>query len=100
MVFKFKYDVSFDRDKSTLLKETRGMSFEDLLDLVYNGNVLDDIEHNNPKKHPNQNVLIIKTTGYVYAIPYVIDDKKKMIFLKTAYPSHNLTKKYAKNKIR
>lgn len=100
MVFKFKYDVSFDSSKSTLLKETRGMSFEDLLDLVYSGKVLDDIKHNNPKKHPNQNVLIIKTIGYVYAMPYVIDDKRKMIFLKTAYPSHNLTKKYAKNKIR
>ena len=100
MVFKFKYDVRFDSNKSTLLKETRGMSFEDLLDLVYDGKVLDNIKHNNLKKHPNQNILIIKTTGYIYAMPYVIDDKKKMIFLKTAYPSHNLTKKYAKNNTR
>ncbi len=100
MVFKFKYDVSFDNDKSTLLKETRGMSFEDLLDLVYKGNVVDNIEHNSPKKHPNQNILIIKTSSHLYAMPYVIDDKKKMIFLKTAYPSHDLTKKYEKNKTR
>jgi len=97
MVFKFKYDVSFDNNKSTLLKETRGLSFEDLLELVNQGEVLDNIKHNNLKKHPNQNILIIKTIDYVYAMPYVIDDKKKMIFLKTAYPSHNLTKKYAKN---
>lgn len=100
MKFKFKYEVYFDSNKNILLKETRGMSFEDLLDLIDSGKVLDNLKHNNPKRHPNQNILIIKTSDYIYAMPYVIDDEKKMIFLKTAYPSHALTKKYAKNKIR
>lgn len=33
---------------------------------------------------------------YVYAVPYVLDLKKKTVFLKTVYPSRVLTEKYMK----
>ena len=46
------------------------------------------------KKYPNQKVLIVKIKNYVYAVPYVINRKKGVIFLKTVYPSRVLTKKY------
>jgi len=37
---------------------------------------------------------VVKIKNYVYAVPYVIDEKKKTIFLKTVYPSRVLTKKH------
>jgi hypothetical protein len=36
----------------------------------------------------------IKIKGYAYAVPYVIDKKRKVVFLKTVYPSRVLTEKY------
>jgi hypothetical protein len=33
---------------------------------------------------------------YVFEVPYVEDNEK--IFLKTAYPSHEATKRYLKNR--
>lgn len=96
MKFKFKYRVDYNKTKNLILKETRGISFDDILVLISKGGVLDDKKHHNPQKHPNQKVLVVKTENYTYAVPYVVDDKRKIVFLKTAYPSHELTKKYSR----
>ena len=41
-------------------------------------------------------MFCIDIEGYVYIVPYVIDNKRKKVFLKTLYPSKKLTKKYLK----
>ncbi|MBI2596354.1 hypothetical protein HYW46_06495 [Candidatus Daviesbacteria bacterium] len=41
-------------------------------------------------------ILVIKIKEYVYATPYVIDKKRKVVFLKTVYPSRVLADKYLK----
>ncbi|HLB60766.1 MAG TPA: toxin [Patescibacteria group bacterium] len=85
-----KKAIEFDKNKSKWLKEKRGISFEEIINLIKGKtNVLDDIKH--PKKE-NQRIFVIKIKRYVYAVPYVEDDQK--IFLKTAYPSRKATKKY------
>jgi len=89
---KFKYD--FSREKDALLKQTRGIGFSDVIEATKKGKLLDDIEHFNKKKYPNQKILIIKVEKKIYAVPYVIDNKKKREFLKTIYPSRKLKKMY------
>ena len=60
------------------------------------GYLLDDIEHPNKEKYPNQNIFIILVVvkNYVYLVPYVEDETS--IFLKTIIPSREMNKKYNK----
>lgn len=90
-----KYTIEFNREKNLILKETRGVDFEDVIDAYECGQVLDDLKS---KNHPQQRILVIRIKEYVYAVPYVMDRKKKVIFLKTIYPSRVLVKKYIKEK--
>jgi hypothetical protein len=48
-------------------------------------------------RHPNrveQQVLVYERNGYCWAVPCVVGQEG--IFLKTAYPSRKMTKKYIK----
>jgi len=82
----------WDEGKNSLLKELREVSFEDVLIAIESGRVLDDIEHPNKKRYPNQRILVIEIENYAYYVPYLEDEKK--IFLKTIFPSRRATKKY------
>lgn len=44
---------------SQLLKVQRDISFEDVILSLESGKLLDDIEHPNKEKYPNQNIFII-----------------------------------------
>ena len=87
------FEVEFSQEKSFLLLATRGINFDDVLEAIKNNEVLDDLKHHNEKRS-NQRVLVLKIKKYVYAVPYVIDWKRKIIFLKTVYPSKVLTNRY------
>jgi len=80
----------FNEEKNILLKEERGVNFEDVLEAIKNGDILDNIEN---KKYKNQKVYVIKIKKYAYAVPYIVT-KEGNIFLKTLYPSRKLTKQY------
>lgn len=86
--------IRYSLDKNEQLKEQRNIGFEDVLLAIENGSLLDDIEHPNKEKYPNQNVFIIlvEIKEYVYLVPYVEDDES--IFLKTIIPSRQMNKKY------
>ncbi len=88
-----KYKLEFSEEKNLLLQETRGACFNDVVKAVENNKALDDLKH---KNYPNQKILVIKIKNYVYAVLYIVDKKKKTIFLKTIYPSRVLTSKYLK----
>ncbi|MEW5758407.1 MAG: toxin [Candidatus Omnitrophota bacterium] len=78
-------DIRWSQLKSERLKQTRGVSFEEII-----ASKLIDI-----RRHPNrenQKILIYQYKGYLWAVPYVIDGE--IIFLKTIYPSRKLTKFY------
>lgn len=77
-----------------VLKETRSVSLEEVAKIIRKGAILKNLRHHNPRKHPNQRIFVLSIQGYVYAVPYVIDRKRKVLFLKTLYPSRELTKKY------
>ena len=93
---KYKgYRIEFSEAKNLLLKETRGTGFGDVIDAIEEKEILGDMEHLN-KKYVHQRILVIKRKEYAYAVPYVVDIKRKVIFLKTVYPSRVLTDKYLK----
>lgn len=90
------YTLEFNEEKNEILKETRGVSFNDVVDAYVNNRVLDDLVS---KNHPNQRILVVRLKKYVYAVPYIVDTKRKVLFLKTIYPSRILVKKYKKEKV-
>lgn len=94
LIIMLKY--SWNEDKNKLLKQTRGISFEQVVDAINNGHILDRLKHANPNKYKNQKILIIQINNYAYCIPYI--QQKQHIFFKTIYASRKHTKKYLYHK--
>ena len=92
-MFKNK-TIRYSLEKNEILKANRNISFEDVILALENGYLLDDVEHPNKEKYPNQNIFIIliQIKDYVHLVPYVEDDTS--IFLKTIIPSRKMNKKY------
>ena len=84
--------IDWPEDKNQQLKRDRGINFEQVLVAIEAGNILDIVEHHNPKQYPDQKIFIIAIANYVYLVPFVEDDEK--VFLKTIIPSRKATKKY------
>lgn len=83
---------AWDEEKNKLLKEQRGISFEEIVVYIEDNKILDVIEHPNKKQYPNQKMYIINIYNYAYIVPFVEDKHKQ--FLKTIIPSRKMTKKY------
>ena len=82
----------WDNAKNIILKNERGVSFEDILYYIESGKVLAIVEHPNQERYPGQNMYVIDKNNYAYLVPYVESGDK--IFLKTIIPSRKATKKY------
>jgi uncharacterized DUF497 family protein len=85
-----KFD--WDDEKNAFLEQTRGVSFEDVVFHIQNGDVMDIIKHPNEARYPNQQIMVLNIDGYVYLVPYV--KEKGTWFLKTIIPSRKATKEY------
>lgn len=79
-------------EKNEILKSVRGVSFEEVVLAIENGDLLDRLKHPNSVKYPDQMVFYVSINDYVYAVPFVEDEEK--IFLKTIIPDRKATKKY------
>ena len=80
--------------KNQQLIQQRGVSFEEAIVAIQSGHLIDAIKHPNQKKYPNQHVFIVDINHYIHLIPFIEDEDKEQIFLKTIYPSRDATKKY------
>lgn len=89
------FRIEFSEEKHLLLKVTRNIDFDDVIKAVEQDRILDDFKHPS-KKIAHQRILVIKKNKYAWAVPYVIDIKRKVVFLKTIYPSRALTEKLLK----
>lgn len=87
------FDIKFNEEKNQLLKATRRICFEDALSAIKEKKLLADKQHPN-QKFKHQRMYVVKINNYAYVVPYVVNEKKKEIFLKTIFPSRVLTKKY------
>jgi len=79
--------------KNDLLLLERDICFENVVEAIGSGNLLDVIEHPNKSKYPNQKLYIVKIYDYVYVVPF-IEKESEIIFMKTIFPSRKLTKDY------
>ena len=82
----------WDDEKNAVLKKVRGVSFEQVVMHIENGDVLDVMAHPNKIKYPHQQVLVININDYVYAVPFVEQGNER--FLKTIVPNRKLTRQY------
>lgn len=87
-------DFDWNDEKNELLRSTRGVSFEDVVFHIRNGDLLAIIKHPDAARYPKQNVIVINMEGYVYLVPYVKERGTR--FLKTIIPSPKATKEYLK----
>lgn len=82
----------WDNKKSEALEKERHICFEDIVIKIEEGYLLDDIQHPNKAKYPEQMMFVINVDGYVYVVPYYEDEH--VIRLITIFPSRKLTKVY------
>lgn len=83
---------SWNHIKNQQLLESRGISFEDVLFYIQQEQILDDLEHPNRDRYPNQRILVVGVDKVAYLVPYV--ESEDEVFLKTIIPSRKATKKY------
>ena len=84
--------INWNSTKNQQLIAERGISFEDIVFYLQQGQLLDDIVHPNSEKYPGQRIFVISVDDYVHLVPYV--ENRNEIFLKTVIPSRKATKQY------
>lgn len=83
---------NWNSEKNQLLKQTRGVCFEDVLFFIEKGCLLADYRHPNQNDYPAQRLMVVDINHYAYLVPYVENETE--IFLKTIIPSRKATKMY------
>ena len=86
----------WDNEKNELLKDSRGVCFEQVVVLMAREDILETIEHPSQDKYPGQKIAIVRIEDYVYLVPYV--QKSDEIFLITIIPSRKATNKYLRSR--
>jgi uncharacterized DUF497 family protein len=83
---------SFDwnDEKNEQLKNDRGVSFEEIVFHISQGDLLDIVQHPNQKKYPGQRIFIVNVENYACLVPFAEDNNS--IFLKTIIPSRKMTR--------
>lgn len=87
MFFNYNYK------KNSQLLETREIGFEEIIQAIYKGNLLDIKKHYSQVKYPDQKILYVSVLEEVYAIPF-IEEEKDCIFLKTLFPTRKARKEF------
>lgn len=82
----------WDLEKNEKLKAERGISFEQVVMHIERADILDVYEHPNQKKHPCQQILVVRIEEYAYLVPFIESSEGR--FLKTIIPSRRATRQY------
>ena len=80
---------NWNAEKNEILKQKRGISFEEIVYLIQSDCLL-GIEEN--PGYPNQKIYIVNVDNYAVIVPFIETDTE--IFLKTAFPSRKYTKQF------
>jgi uncharacterized DUF497 family protein len=83
---------NWNETKNRQLSQSRGITFEAVVEAIAYGGLLDIIEHYNTEQYSHQKIFIIKIEDYVYLVPFVENESE--VFLKTIIPSRKMKKKY------
>ena len=65
---------NWNNEKNEELKRERRVSFEQIVLLIKNVNILDILEHSKKEKYQNQRLYVIDIDNYAYVVPFI--DKK------------------------
>ena len=79
-------------EKNDLLKQERGVSFEEITVAVEAGGLLEIVPHQNPAKYPRQKIMVVEVAGYAFLVPFV--EEEDHFFLKTIIPSRKATRDF------
>ncbi|MDR1453107.1 MAG: toxin [Candidatus Margulisbacteria bacterium] len=82
----------WDEQKNALLKQTRHISFEQVVLAIEERKVADVLDHPNQEKYKGQFFILTEVNGYIYVTPAELTAEG--YFLKTIYPSRKYTQKY------
>ncbi len=82
--------IIWDEDKNEVLKQTRGVSFEEIAGIIMEKRYVDIIK--NPTR-PGQRYFVLRMRDYTWIVPFVVDDDEAVV-LKTAFPSRKYHKQY------
>ena len=85
-------DYDWNDEKNILLKETRGVSFEEAIFHIANNDLIDTLKHPNHEKYPNQKIFVVLINDYIHYVPFV--ENETHYFLKTIIPSRKLKHQY------
>ncbi len=83
-------EFAFNEDKNRQLFEKRGVTFQNVIDAIFEKGILADFPHPNYEKYPNQRIFVVEIKGYTHCIPYVEDND--LIFMKTIFPNRKFMK--------
>lgn len=86
-------DVVWDEEKNAVLKQERGISFEEIAGMILDGNYLEIVE--NPTRE-NQQYFILTIHDYTWVVSFLLDDSETII-LKTAFPSRKYHQRFGGN---
>jgi len=78
------------KKKNDYLKKNRGISFEEIVDLLLNGKYIDILFNSNYEK---QEIFILEIDNYIWCVPFEEIDVGTLK-LKTAFKSRKMNRKY------
>lgn len=90
-MMRFRYSS----EKNATLLEQRGVGFEEIIQAITDGNLLEVKSHYNQHLYPNQDLLYVRIIDEVYVVPCIIEDNES-VFLKTLFPSRKARKQLLK----
>ncbi len=82
----------WSEEKNEWLRRDRGISFEQIIVAIEGEGILDILERPNPSRYEGQRLYVVSIDNYAWVVPFV--DRGDIRFLKTAFPSRKLTKRY------
>ena len=85
--------ILWDERKNLKLQAERKISFEEITQIILRKEYIDILKNS---LRPNQKIFVIKFNEYIWAVPFLIDEKDNIV-LKTAYPSRKLQKIYGES---
>ena len=85
----------WNEEKNDLLKRERGISFEEIVTHILQGDLLFVKEHANQERYPGQQMFVVRMGDYVYLVPFV--ERDNVAFLKTIIPSRVETRNYRRS---
>lgn len=84
--------ITWNEQKNQILQIQRGICFEQILEKIELGEILDRKINPNSNKYPNQEIFIFEIDDYICYVPFVETDTE--VFLKTIIFSRKLNKEY------